>query len=524
MEFLDISSLGMTYQYAVKIEQKFKQKKRDFGSVNPKQRKGAPKSQNKGQSQGRAAQDNPPKPQAKNNAAKSKKDTGKWCEFHKSSTHDKSECRAKQSLVAELKASKSDACFDFESEFDKGNDKGKQIINAEPNATIATMKVQKEEPTNLEEEEHLFHSQMWVKGSPLQFIVDSRSQKNLISAEVVKQLGLPTTTHPQPYIIGWLHQGRDLRVSQQCHLPYNMNPFMDEVLCDVAPLDVCDVLLGQPYLWKRHVVYESRPHVIIVALGNKLYRIPEVAPLTAISLVTVKQCRPLRMATIDGQGHGGVRGYLHLPHRGASALSVQSLHRFDPTCVIVQWTNLSTLHSRERRNQEVDSGAVAERCPIPRIDDLLDQLKGAKYFNKINLKSDYHQVPIKPFDVCKTAFKAKEGLFEWLVMPFGLMNSPATFMRLMDDILQPFTTSFVAVYLDDILIFSQSWEEHLHHIRQVLQSLRQHKLCANFDKFTFGMTQVQYLGYIIDERGVYVDLAKIHHSILPSPNHSNKAP
>eukprot|EP00253_Pinus_taeda_P003526 PITA_03526 len=94
-------------------------------------------------------------------------------------------------------------------------------------------------------------------------------------------------------------------------------------------------------------------------------------------------------------------------------------------------------------------------------------------------------VPIEPSDVWKTAFKVKEGLFEWLVMPFGLTNAPATFMRLMDDIWWPFTNSFVVVYLDDILIFNHSWEEHLHHIRQVLQTLRQHKLCANLEKCTF---------------------------------------
>ena len=94
-------------------------------------------------------------------------------------------------------------------------------------------------------------------------------------------------------------------------------------------------------------------------------------------------------------------------------------------------------------------------------------------------------------------------------MPFELANAPATFMRLMDDIFWPFTLSFVVVYLDDILFFSQSWEEHLHHIRQVLQTLRQHKLCANLEKCTFGMTQVQYLGYTIDEQGVHVDSAKI---------------
>jgi hypothetical protein len=125
---------------------------------------------------------------------------------------------------------------------------------------------------------------MWVKGASIHFIVNIGSQKNMISAEVVKRLNLPTTPHPQPYNISWLRQGRDLRVSQQCRLPYDIKPFKDEVLCDIAPFEICDVLLGQPYLWKRHAVYESRPRSVIITLGRQLYRISEVAPLTAISL------------------------------------------------------------------------------------------------------------------------------------------------------------------------------------------------------------------------------------------------
>jgi hypothetical protein len=130
---------------------------------------------------------------------------------------------------------------------------------------------------------------MWVKGSPMYFIIDSSIQKNLISVEVIKRLALPKTPHPQPYTIGWLCQGSDLRVNQQCYLSYDINPFKDEVLCDVTPLEFCDIILGQNYLWKCHFVYESRPHIVIINLDRKFYRIPEVVPPISISLISAKE-------------------------------------------------------------------------------------------------------------------------------------------------------------------------------------------------------------------------------------------
>jgi hypothetical protein len=189
--------------------------------------------------------------------------------------------------VAEVKASELDAGSDSKPK----PKRGRWIIDAEPSAIVSTTKLQPSELDKREEGERLFHSQMWVKGTPLHFIIDSGSQKNLISAEVIKWLSLLTTPHPQPYTIGWLFQGSDLHVSQQCRLAYNIKPFKDEVLCDVSPLEVCDVILGQPHLWKRHVVYESRPRSVIITLNRKLYRIPEVVPPSVISLISAKQCR-----------------------------------------------------------------------------------------------------------------------------------------------------------------------------------------------------------------------------------------
>ena len=159
--------------------------------------------------------------------------------------------------------------------------------------------------------------------------------------------------------------------------------------------------------------------------------------------------------------------------------------------------------------RELNRVTVKNKYPLPRIDDLLDQLRGATVFSKIDLQSGYHQLRVKEADVSKTAFRTRYGHYEFLVMPFGLTNAPSVFMDLMHRVFHEYLDQFVVVFIDDILVYSKTSEEHKVHLRAVLDVLREKKLYAKLKKCAFWLDRIDFLGHVISGEGVTVDPQKI---------------
>jgi hypothetical protein len=151
---------------------------------------------------------------------------------------------------------------------------------------------------------------------------------------------------------------------------------------------------------------------------------------------------------------------------------------------------------------------IKNKYPLPRIEDLFDQLKGARVFSKIDLRLGYHQLRIQPSDISKTAFTCRFGLYEYTVMSFGLTNAPAYFMYLMNKVFMEYLDKFVVVFIDDILVYSRN-EEHEGHLRLVLQKLKDNQLYAKLSKCEFLLKEVSFLGHVITRGDIAVDPGKV---------------
>jgi hypothetical protein len=152
---------------------------------------------------------------------------------------------------------------------------------------------------------------------------------------------------------------------------------------------------------------------------------------------------------------------------------------------------------------------IKNKYPLPRTEDLFDQMKGASVFSKIDLRSGYHQLKIQESDIPKSAFRTRYGLYEYIVMSFGLTNAPAHFMYLMNKVFMKYLDKFVVVFIDDILIFSKMEEEYEKHLRMVLEKLRSNQLYTKFSMCEFWLTKVTFLRHVISAGGVSVDPSKV---------------
>ncbi|MCI11788.1 retrotransposon protein, partial [Trifolium medium] len=159
--------------------------------------------------------------------------------------------------------------------------------------------------------------------------------------------------------------------------------------------------------------------------------------------------------------------------------------------------------------RQLNKVTIKNKYPLPRIDDLMDQLIGACVFSKIDLRAGYHQIRVKAEDIPKTAFRTRYGHYEYSVMPFGVTNAPGVFMKYMNRIFHSYLDRFVVVFIDDILIYSKSEEEHAEHLRIVLKTLREKKLYAKLSKCEFWLKEVTFLGHVISSGGIAMDPAKV---------------
>nr|AAM15062.1 putative retroelement integrase [Arabidopsis thaliana] len=407
-----------------------------------------------------------------------------------------------------------------------------------------------------EQRKNLFHTRCHVHGKVCSLIIDGGSCTNVASETMVKKLGLK-----------WLNDSGKMRVKNQVVVPIVIGKYEDEILCDVLPMEAGHILLGRPWQSDRkvmhdgftnrhsfefkggktilvsmtpHEVYQDQIHLkqkkeqvvkqpnffaksgevksaysskqpmLLFVFKEALTSLTNFAPVLPSEMTSLLQDYKDVFPEDNPKGLPPIRGIEHqIDFVPGASLPNRPAYRTNP------------VETKELQRQKDGSWRMCFDCrainnvtvkychPIPRLDDMLDELHGSSIFSKIDLKSGYHQIRMNEGDEWKTAFKTKHGLYEWLVMPFGLTHAPSTFMRLMNHVLRAFIGIFVIVYFDDILVYSESLREHIEHLDSVLNVLRKEELYANLKKCTFCTDNLVFLGFVVSADGVKVDEEKV---------------
>ncbi|XP_074292404.1 uncharacterized protein LOC141619274 [Silene latifolia] len=351
------------------------------------------------------------------------------------------------------------------------------------------------EEMEAEEKSSKIRSRYTVQGRVCNLIIDGGSCTNVASTTMVNKLNLVTQDLSNPYKLRWLNTGAEVKVDKQCLVPFS---------------------IGKVY--KNEGVTERE--------GSELPA--EIEPLTPKFRDVFPKELPSGLPPLRGiEHHIDLVPGVVLPNKPAYKSDPEATkelqHQIEelmnkgfvreslipcavPALLVPKKDGMWRMCTESRA---INNITVKYRFPIPRLDDMLDELSGAIIFSKIDLGQGYHQVRIRVGDEWKTAFKIKHGLYEWLVMPFGLSNAPSTFMRLMTEVLRPCLGQFVVVYFDDILVYSSIREDHLRHLEVVFKILREQKLFGKLEKCTFMVEEVTFLGYIVSGRAISVDQEKI---------------
>ncbi|KAD0325810.1 hypothetical protein E3N88_44451 [Mikania micrantha] len=365
-------------------------------------------------------------------------------------------------------------------------------------------------------------------------IFDTGADKSFISAHTASVLNMQLSTLTAPYtvevangktiVVDSIINACELRLNDHLFpidlIPMTLGSF--EVVVGMDWLSKNNAEIARKYLKKKYYAFlahvvEKKPDKKAVGDVPVIKDYPDVFPEDLPGLPPVRQVE-FRIDLVPGANPVAKSPYRLAPSE-MQELSSQLQELLDKGFIRPSFSpwGAPVLFVKKKDGsfrmcidyRELNKLTIKNRYPLPRIDDLFDQLQGATCFSKIDLRSGYHQLRVNNEDIPKTAFRTRYGHYEFVVMPFGLTNAPAVFMDLMNRVCRPYLDQFVIVFIDDILIYSKSEREHEDHLKKVLELLRKEQLYAKFSKCEFWLKEVHFLGHVINKDGIHVDPAKI---------------
>eukprot|EP00253_Pinus_taeda_P016078 PITA_16078 len=379
-----------------------------------------------------------------------------------------------------------------------------------------------------------------ISNLTVSILIDPGATLSYVSPKVVERCKLQSTKFKNPWLVQ-LATGAKRRVGakiKDCSFTIAGQPVMADL--NVLPLGSYDILIGMDWLEKHWSLVDSNQLAKCIRRGCQIYavqvgyadskdktailnNIPVIQEFTDVFPEEILGLPPKRNIDFTIELVPGAAPVSRAPYRMSvpelTELKMQLQELLDKNYIrpsVSPW-GAPVLFVKKKDGtfqmcidyRQLNKLTIKNKYPLPRIDELFDQVKGATVFSKIDLQSGYHQIRIKEEDIAKTAFRTRYGHYEFVVLPFGLTNAPATFMCLMNSIFHQYLDRFVLIFIDDILVYSRTVEEHQEHLRKVLQTLREHQLYAKFSKCDFFKEEIQYLGHVISKEGIAVDPEKI---------------